>query len=324
MVLLLSDSDVERVVDLETLAPVVEDALIKQAAGAVERPDRPHYPIGRGLGSSDPLGTAVVMPAYVHGDEYFATKLVSLHEDNEDRGLPTLHAQIVLSNARTGLPMSFMDGTRITNARTGCLGLLAARELASDPVTLAVIGAGAQARWQTRGIAAVRDIDEVRVFSPSDSRYACADDLAAAGIPASAVDSAAEAVEGANVVVTATTSTEPVFPADALAPGALVVAVGAFNAEMQELEAGVFEKAARVFADVPDEVATIGDLTATELTAADLLPMAAFLDGSAGRESDDEILVVESVGSAVFDAAASSHVYGAAREEEEVGTELSL
>ncbi|WP_254533945.1 ornithine cyclodeaminase family protein [Natrinema gelatinilyticum] len=323
MVLLLSDSAVKRVIDIETLASVVEDALIKQAAGAVQRPDRPHYPIGHDLESPEPLGMAVVMPAYVHGEEYFATKLVSLHEDNEDRGLPTLHAQIVLTNARTGLPLSFMDGTRITNARTGCLGLLAARELASDPVTLAVIGAGAQARWQTRSIAAVRELEEVRVFSPSDSRFACADDLSEEGIPAAAVDSAAEAVEGANVVVTATTATEPVFPADALAPGALVVAVGAFNAEMQELEPAVFDRAACVFADVPEEVATIGDLVATDLTAEDLLPMRAFLDGSAGREADDEIVVVESVGSAVFDAAASSYVYEAAREEG-VGSELSL
>lgn len=323
MVLFLSDSDVNRVVDQETLAPVVEDALIKQAAGAVQRPDRPHYPIGHDLESPEPLGTAVVMPAYVHGEEYFATKLVSLHDDNEDRGLPTLHAQIVLTNARTGLPLSFMDGTRITNARTGCLGLLAARELASDPVTLAVIGAGAQARWQTRGIAAVRNLEGVRIFSPSDSRFACAEDLSEEGIPASAVDSAAEAVEGANVVVTATTATEPVFPADALAPDALVIAVGAFNAEMQELEPAVFDRAARVFADVPAEVATIGDLAATDLTAEDLLPMGAFLDGSAGREVDDEIVVVESVGSAVFDAAASSYVYEAAREEG-VGSELSL
>jgi alanine dehydrogenase len=155
MVLFLTDDDVHRVLDLRALVPIVESALVKQAAGEAERPHRPHYPLGQGLESDDPLGTGIAMPAYVHGDDVFATKLVSLHEGNEDRGLPTLNAQIVLSNARTGVPLSFMDGTRITNARTGCIGALAVREFASEPVRLGVIGAGAQARWQTRAIAAV-------------------------------------------------------------------------------------------------------------------------------------------------------------------------
>ncbi|QLG29041.1 ornithine cyclodeaminase family protein [Halorarum halophilum] len=314
MVLFLSDDAVAQVLDLESLAPVVEQALVKQAAGEVERPDRPHYPVGTGLDSPDPLGTGLAMPAYVHGEDYFATKLVSIHDGNEARGLPTLHAQIVLADARTGQPVSFLDGTRITNARTGCIGGLAARELATSPVRLGVIGAGAQARWQTRAIAALTDVEAVSVYSPSDSKHDCVADLREEGIPASAADSAAEAVRDATVVVTATTSTEPVFPADALAPGTLVVAVGAYQSGMQELEPAVFDRAARTFADVPEEVATIGDVAATDLTEADLVPMAALFDGTAGRESAEEIVVVESVGTAVLDVAAATEVYEAARE----------
>lgn len=323
MVLVLSDSDVAGLLDLEALAPVVERALVKQGAGDVERPDRPHYPVGEGLDSPEPYGTGLTMPAYVHGEPYFATKLVGVHDDNPSRGLPTIHAQIVLADARTGQPLSFMDGTRITNARTGCIGGLAARELAVEPVRLGVLGAGAQARWQTRAIAALTDVERVAVYSPSDSRHDCASDLREDGLDAEAVDSPEAAVEGSNVVVTATTSSEPVFPASALEPGTLVVAVGAFNAERQELEPGVFDRAARAFADVPEEVAGIGDVTATDLDEDDLIPLSAVLDGDAGRESDDEILVVESVGSAVLDVAAASHVYDAAREAG-VGTEQSL
>ncbi|MFB6269270.1 MAG: ornithine cyclodeaminase family protein [Halobacterium sp.] len=323
MTLVLSDDDVAGLLDVETLAPVVEDALVKQGAGDVERPDRPHYPVGEGLNPEEPYGTGLAMPAYVHGGEYFATKLVGVHDDNPERGLPTIHAQIVLADARTGQPRSFMNGSRITNARTGCIGGLAARELANQPVTLGVLGAGAQARWQTRAIDALTDVERVSVYSPSDSRHECASDLREHGIDAEAVDSPEDAVEGSNVVVTATTSTEPVFPASALAPGTLVVAVGAFNAEMQELEPGVFDRAARVFADVPEEVAGIGDLTATSLDEDDLISIADVLDGDAGRESEDEILVMESVGSAVLDVAAASYVYDAAADAG-VGTEQSL
>jgi alanine dehydrogenase len=102
-----------------------------------------------------------------------------------------------------------------------------------------------------------------------------------------------------------------------------VVAVGAYNAEMQELEPEVFDRAARVFADVPEEVAGIGDVTATNLDEGDLIPLSDALAGRAGREDPEEIIVMDSVGTAVLDVAAASYVYDAAREDG-IGTELSL
>jgi alanine dehydrogenase len=321
MVTVLSETEVEQVIEFEMLLPVLEEALICQARGEVERPERPHFPVGAGLDGEKPLGTGIVMPAYIHGDEQFATKLVGLNEGNEARGLPTLHAQIVLTDARTGIPAAFMGATTITNARTGCIGALAVRALAAEASTLGVLGAGAQARWQTRAIASVADLDGVRIYSPSDSRERCAADLRNRRLAAEAVDSPREAVDGADVVVTATTSEKPVFPADALADGALVVAVGAYRAEMQELDAGVFERASRVFADVPEEVAGIGDLLATDLAASDLVAMGDLLADGYTRESPDEILVVESVGSATLDAAAGAAVYEAAGD---AGTDVPL
>jgi len=320
MVTVLSETEVTDVLDVEMLLPVVENALVRQARGEVERPDRPHFSIGTGLDGEEPTGTGIAMPAYLHGDDYYATKLVSLNEGNESRGLPTLHAQIVLTDARTGVPVAFMAGTTITNARTGCIGALAVQELAPDATTLGVLGAGAQARWQTRAIATVADLADVRIYSPSDSRERCAADLRDEGIPAAAVDTPREAVAGADAVVTATTSTEPVFPADALDPGALVVAVGAYTAEMQELAAGVFERAGRVFADVPEEVAEVGDILATTLSVADLTPMGELL-ANGYDPGPDEITVVESVGSATLDAAAGQAVFGAAGD---AGADVSL
>ncbi|MFD1514060.1 ornithine cyclodeaminase family protein [Halomarina rubra] len=323
MVLTLSDEDVDAVLDLPSVADAVERALVEQTAGNVERPHRPHYPIGEGIESEEALGTGLAMPAYIHGDPYFSTKLASVFPGNDERGLPSLHAQLVLGDAGTGEPLAFLNATRLTNARTGCIGGLAARELATDPVRVGVVGAGAQARWQTRAIAALCDVASVSVYSPSDSKHDCAAALREDGLDATAVASAEEAVEDATVVVTATTSSTPVFPAEALSPGTLVVAVGAYTAEMQELEPAVFDRAARVFADVPEEVAAIGDVAATDLGVDDLVPMGSLFDGSSGRESAEEVLVVDSVGSAVFDVAAASVLYDAAHEAG-LGTELSL
>ncbi|MFC7045265.1 ornithine cyclodeaminase family protein [Halobacteriaceae archaeon GCM10025711] len=327
MVRILSDRDVASVLDLAALLPVVETAFRKQGRGEVERPERPHFPVGTGLDPDrpdDPLGTALTMPAYVHGADHYATKLVGVHEGNADRGLPTVNAQIALTDAATGLPSAYLAGTRITNARTGCIGGLAVRDLATGPVTLGIIGAGTQARWQARAIAAATDVESIRVYSPSDSRVDCARDLSEElDVVASPVETPTDAVDGADVVVTATTSTTPVFPGEALDPGTLVVAVGAYTSEMQELDAATFDRAARVFADVPEEVAGIGDVRETGVDPDALVPLSAVFEGDAGRESDDEILVVDSVGTAVLDAATAEWVFDAAAADG-VGTKVGL
>lgn len=320
MVRILTDDDVAEVLSLPELLPVVERAFLAQGRGEVERPPRPHFPVGEGI-EDGPLGTGLTMPAYVHGDDYFATKLVAVHERNAARGLPTVNAQVALTDAADGHPVAYLAGNRITNARTGCIGGLAARELASPPVRLGVVGAGTQARWQTRAVAAATDVESVRVYSPSDSREACAADLRAEGLDAEAVDDPAAAVADATVVVTATTSTEPVFPGEALSPGTLVVAVGAYTAEMRELDDRTVERAARVFADVPEEATETGDLPG--LDAGDVTPLSAVFEGTAGRESDEEVLVVASVGTAVLDAATASHVYDRAVESD-VGVDVDL
>jgi len=320
---ILSDDDVTSLLDLPALLPEIERAFRKQGRGEVERPERPHFPVGAGLDDDDPLGTGLTMPAYIHGDERYVTKLASVHEDNADRGLPTVQAQIVVSDARTGEPAGLLAGTRITNARTGCIGGLAADHLAvgDGPVRLGVVGAGTQARWQTRAIAAARGVESARIYSPSDSRAACATDLRAAGIDAEAVDSPRAAISGADVVVTATTATEPVFPGDALADGTLVVAVGAYTAEMRELDATTVSRAGQLFGDVPAEVAETGDFPDHDATA--FTPLSAVFEGAAGRESEDQILVVASVGSAVLDAAAATGLFERAITET-VGTDVDL
>lgn len=321
MVRILSDADVAALLDLGELLPVIEDAFLSQGRGEVERPERPHFPVGIGLDDDEPLGTGLTMPAYVHGAERYATKLASVHPGNAEAGLATVNAQIAVTDARTGLPEAYMDGTRVTGARTGCIAGLAARDLASDPLRVGTIGAGTQARWGTRAIAAGSEVESVRVYSPSDSRERCAADLAERGITAEPVGSPAEAVSGADVVLTATTSEEPVFPGTALAPGALVVAVGAYSEEMRELDDETIERSEAVLADVPEEAIHTGDLRDSGLSADDLIPLSNVFERKFDRP--EGIVVVSSVGSAVLDAATADHLVERA-EEVDRGTEVSL
>jgi len=324
MLRVISDDAVADVVDLEALLPVVADAFRAQRAGDVERPERPHFPVGTGLDDADPeraLGTGLAMPAYVHGAARYATKLASVHEDNPERGLPTVHAQVLLTDAATGRPESLLGGTTITNARTGCIGGLAVRHLADAPVDLAVFGAGTQARWQTRAIAAATDLSSVAVYSPSESKTACASDLAdRLDAAVRAARTPADALDGANAVVTATTSTEPVFDAADCPNGVVVVAVGAYTESTCELDAATVERASRLYADVPEEAVATGDLHGRRSLEA-LRPFAdAFGDPPV---APDELVVVESVGSAVLDAATAEWVDERARDRG-VGESLPL
>ncbi|MDX1748426.1 MAG: ornithine cyclodeaminase family protein, partial [Halobacteriales archaeon] len=132
-----------------------------------------------------------------------------------------------------------------------------------------------------------------------------------------------EAVADATVVVTATTSEKPVFPAEALAPGTVVIGVGAYSAAQQEIPAGALHRAAKVFGDVPSEVAGIGDVVEAGLSPEEIVPFADVFSGQAGRSSGEEILIMESVGSAVLDAAAGGYILEAARAAD-VGTIVDL
>jgi alanine dehydrogenase len=308
--LVLSQSDVAEACSFETMLEVVADGFRAQGRGAVERPERPHFPVGQGRGGEEPLGTGLAMPAYIHGADYYATKLASVFPGNEDRGLPTVQAQLQLSDAETGEPTAYMAAAHLTAVRTGCIAGLAARELAVEgPVRLGVVGAGAVARASTRAVAAATDLESVEVYSPSASKEAFARDLTDVAGEVRAVDSAEAAVESATVVVTATTSETPVFDGEALDAGALVVALGAYTPEMREIDATTVRRAARVFGDVPEEVAETGDMRDAGVERSEVVPFSAVLSGEAGRDSPGDVLLVDSVGSAVLDAAAAERVY---------------
>ena len=349
----LSETDVQQLVSLADILPVVQRALIAQGRGAVERPERPHFPVGIGLsdeqtdtddgGSGDArgteqTGTGLAMPAYIHGDRTYATKLVGVHPGNVTRDLPTVQAQLVVTRAATGQPVLLAAAERLTNARTGAIGGLAAGALGPEEPTVGVIGAGTQARWQTRAIAATAGTARVRCYSPTPaSRTACAADLRREGIDARAVESAARAVADADVVVTATTASEPVVAGDAFETGTLVIAVGAYSADTQELDRTTFDRAEQVYADVPEEVAAIGDVVNTGVDPARLQPLSTVFDGEGppvgdrsgddGQTRDDDGLrIVESVGSAVFDAAVGELLVDRIENESDdgVGTSVEL
>ncbi len=222
--LTLDESRVQDLLRLDALIPAMRQALIDFSAGRVRQPVRSILPV--------PEAGALfgVMPA-VYGD-VLGAKLVTVYPDNARHGLPSHLATIQLFRAATGEPLATMDGRLITELRTAAVSAVAADLLAAPAArVLAVLGSGVQARAHIRALRLVRPFDEVRIWSRTPRRAA---DLAAE--IGGQVTSAADAVRGADVVVTVTGAPEPVLRGAWLGDGTVVLAVGAVGPTRRELD----------------------------------------------------------------------------------------
>lgn len=248
-------------------------------------------------------------------------KFGSVNPANADAGLPSVSATVLVLDPVTGRPRALMDGEALTTARTAAASALAARSLAVPSAsTLAVLGAGVQAAAHVRALAGVLPLEVVRLHSRSPDRAASTADRLAeeTGLQVRAVDSARKAVEGAAVVVTATTSRTPVLEASWLAPGCLVVTVGSFAPDRVEVGEDVVRRSDVLVVDhVPTAAAQSGALVNAlaggALRVDELAGLGAVLLGaSPGRRSAEDVVLYTSVGLGIQDAAVAWLVLQAA------------
>jgi ornithine cyclodeaminase len=319
---ILTADDVRAAVDMPAAIDAVRAGFVALSTG------RAHVPLRGALETAG--GILLTMPAYIDGAAISAVKLVSVCPDNPSHGLPTVHAAVLVTDARTGAPLALMEGSVLTAQRTGAASGLATDLLAVPQASiLAVIGAGVQARTQVAAVCTVRPITEIRVFSLSGAEQMAEELRALYRAQISVAPSAPAALEGAHVVVTATTSKTPVVHLDDLAPGAHINGIGSFTPQMQEIAADVI-MAARVVVDHrPSVWAEAGDLIiprnqgliSESVVHAEIGEIAAGL--KEGRRDSDEITFFKSVGNAVQDAALAQRVIAAA-DERGLGIEVAL
>jgi alanine dehydrogenase len=237
-----------------------------------------------------------------------------------------------LFDAASGEPLALLDGASMNPFKTGAAGAVGVDALArGDAETLAVIGSGSQARGQLRASATVRDLDSVWVYSPTKAnRESFAGEMnERLDASVAAVASSAAAVEEADVVITATTASEPVFDGDLLAPGTHLTAMGQYHPEKRELDATTIERATyvpdlreRVPRDAGSFLAAVeaGRVSKDHVHA----ELGEVVAGNApGRESENDITVFDSGGTGIETVAAAHMLYEKA-EEEGVGSELSF
>ena len=311
----LSAADIRRALTARDAVDAMRAAFGGLSDGTATVPVRSHLESARGL--------MLVMPAVLGRLSALGAKIVSVFPDNPARGEPAVQGAVLLLDAETGRARALLDGASLTEIRTAAGSALATELLApADADVLAVFGAGAQGRSHVELLARTRRLREVRIVSRSGASAerlaarlsAVADTLTPEDEPGPppvvrAVRDPAAALDGARLVVTATSSMRPVFDATYLAPGAHVNAVGSYRRDMQEVDPDVVRRA-RVVVDQRDAVwQEAGDLIVpleSGRIGSDVIDaeLGEIVNGEAppGR-GDHDFTLFESVGNAAQDVA---------------------
>jgi 1-piperideine-2-carboxylate/1-pyrroline-2-carboxylate reductase [NAD(P)H] len=280
------------------LADSIREVALAKSSGELQAPPRLVLPLQEG-------GVLLVMPA--SDPEISITKLVTVHPRNPGRGLPTIQGEVVVMDAATGERLGLLDGSVVTARRTAALSMLAARELAPRPGgPLLVVGAGTQGRSHLEAFHEGLGVSKVFISSRSaDSAASLAGHARDLGMDAEAVERPEEVLDEVSLVVTATTSRNPVLP-DEVPHGTFVAAVGSFEPEAAELPPAMIS-ASHVFVDTMEGAKDeAGDLIQAAQAGAFRWEDATALEDalrSSGRP--EGTVVFKSVGHALWDLAAA-------------------
>ncbi len=321
----LSQNDVRQALDMKQAIVLMREAFVALSEGRSVTPVRVRMPM------AEHEAWALFMPTYLPYLAQAGLKVVTVNPNNTARGLPFIHALVMVTDAATGRPLAVMDGEYLTALRTGAGSGLATDLLARpDAAVAAIFGAGVQARTQLEAVCAVRPIEKAFVFNRSrdnadafarEMRTRLALDVQVADDPA--------LLRQADVVCTATSSLDPVFDHAHLKPGVHINGIGSYRPDMTEIPPETVLAAKVVVDHRPACLAEAGDIITLlaqgriteEHIHAELGEVAA--GHKTGRTADDEITFFKSVGNAVQDLATASHLVAVAQARN-LGTEVEL
>lgn len=329
--LVITGDEVSELLSMEACITLMETALQDLSAGQAEQQLRSVVPVREG-------GLMGLMPAYLIRQEIVGAKLISVFPHNHDRGLPSHQGLITLFDAITGAANAIVDGRRVTAIRTAAVSAAATKLLAKpDARTLALIGTGEQARSHLEALLLVRPLERVRVWSRSaEHAQRFADEMNAkygggdgGRLIVEPSGSAQEAVAGADIICTLTSSTTPVLEDAWIAEDAHINAVGACRAKDRELATAIVQRS-KLYVDrresalgeagdylIPLQEGAIGsDHIVGEIGEA-------LLGRVVGRTSDKQLTLFKSLGLAVEDLAAAAYIYEQAKQQGK-GTSIAI
>jgi ornithine cyclodeaminase len=289
---------------------VVREAMIAFSQDNVQVPLRSSIPMEKGK-------SMLFMPGACKELGFYGGKLISLHSDNAQRGLPSIQGVIVLFDYETGEPKAIIEGTSVTGLRTAAASALATQLLArSEAKTLGIYGAGLQAETHIDAIAAVRPIESVLIWARNhDSAIAFADHQSKrTGLSIRAVSDPAE-VADSDIICTVTAAAEPVLKGEWVKPGAHINLIGSHSLSAREADTELIVNS-RVYVDsLASTTAEAGDIMIpVQEGAIDMdhilgeIGQVASSD-IAGRSDDKQITLYKSLGITAQDLFAAVFIY---------------
>lgn len=322
-VLILNQREIESLLPMAECIPLMAEALGSLARGEMAQPLRMVIspPAAKGM-----LG---LMPAHKSGEPAaYGVKVICVFPDNPAKGLDAHQGSVMLLSGETGEVQALMNASAITAIRTAAVSGVATELLARrDAADLAIIGAGVQARTHLEAMACVRPIKRARIASRNfDNARRFAEAMTPQyGFPIEAAATVEAALSGADLIVAATSSREPVIKREWIAPGAHLNVVGASIPTAREVDSATMATAS-LFVDRRESTMNeSGDyLFALQEGAIDADHIRAELGevliaSQAGRTSAEEITLFKSLGLAIEDLASAEYLYRKAKEQR-VGT----
>jgi ornithine cyclodeaminase len=292
--------------DPSRVADAMAAALAMVSRGAAVAPIRAHIDLGGGAGT-------FLISGVLTDFDVLTVKVINVRPDNPTLRLERLQGSLTVFESSTGRPLATLDARAATEVRTSACSAVSVRLLArADATVLTVFGTGPQAAGHLRAMTREREFREIRIVGRNQD---AARELAARHAGAKVV-TADEAMRGADVVVTATNSTTPLFPASAVEPGTHVVMVGSGSAAASEVELQLLARAAAIRVDhrptcLEESGEIVGALRAGLIDASAVRELGEVILGVApGRTSPDDITIYKSVGNGTQDAALAALLLG--------------
>lgn len=307
--ILLKQNEIKGLINMKEVIESVETAFTVYAKREVHMPAKEYLFF--------PEGDLRIMPCYIRGREEAAVKCVNVHPKNPiEHELPTVMAIIEVIDPETGFPLALLDGTWITDMRTGAAAGVATKYLAHpNSDTVGIIGAGRQACTQLMALNEVMDIKKAKVFCRTCSTRSNFAETASEtyGFEVEAVDTPKKAVENVDVVVTTTPSRKPLINADWISSGTHINAMGADAPGKQELETLLLHKS-KIVIDSWDQASHSGEINVPVsqriLKRKDIhAKLGDIIIGKVSGREGEEITIFDSTGLAVQDAVTAWHVY---------------
>lgn len=314
--LLLTREDIKKVFTIKDAIETNKTAFEYVVEGTCE------IPLRTNISAPKYDGCFLFMPAYAEGIDKASLKIVNLFPHNIDEGKSSSPAQVLLIDGKDGFVKAIMDGTYVTQLRTGAASGLAFELLGRKDARIgALIGTGGQAATQLEAMLAVRELDEVRVYDLNYDRTKVfaekmQEELSSYGTKIIAVESSDEAIDDADLLITVTPSTKPVFDGTKVKAGCTVSCVGAYQHKMQEMDPVILTRASKIYFDSQEAVLSEsgdilipledGTITHDDFTG----ELGDVVKGKlVARENEEEIIVFETVGVAAQDLTAANMIY---------------